>query len=236
MAKYEVLIVDDEWNMRNLLKIYLTQAHCRVIEAQNGNEALALMHKYNQTIHLVILDIMMPDMDGWEVCKEIRKHFSLPILMLTARTDVKDVVRGLNEGADDYLTKPFAPEELLARVNALLRRTHTEGKHEQRLLFKDLIIDRASWTVYVNDQNVHLTPKEFELLLLLATHPNRVFTRDVLLNRVWGPEQFRDDRTVDTHVKNIREKIRKKGLSYDPIQTIWGVGYQFEQVEVDRHE
>lgn len=233
MAKYNVLVVDDEWNMRNLLKIYLTQANCRVVEAQNGKEALTFI--FQQSFDLVILDIMMPDLDGWEVCKEIRKHVDVPILMLTARTDVKDIVRGLNEGADDYLTKPFASEELLARANALLRRSQPQVEVEH-LQFKGLTIDRASWTVFVNDQAVHLTPKEFELLLLLANHPNRVFTREVLLTIVWDPEQLRDDRTVDTHVKNIREKIRKKGLSYDPIQTIWGVGYQFEQVDEESHE
>lgn len=230
LEKPRLLIVDDEWNMRNLIKIYLRQEHIELVEAQNGREALILIE--DQRFDLIILDIMMPDMDGWEVCRTIRKQSNIPILMLTARTDVEDIVRGLSEGADDYVTKPFAPEELIARVNALLRRTTLNTVEEnQQLLFKDLTFDLDAKVVTVKGKPARLTPKEFELLYLLASHPNRVFTRDILLNRIWGPEHIRDDRTVDTHVKNIREKIRKKHLSYDPIQTIWGVGYQFEKVE-----
>lgn len=230
MKEPKLLIVDDEWNMRNLIKIYLRSEHVSLLEARNGREALTLIN--TQPFDLVLLDIMMPDIDGWEVCKEIRKTKDTPILMLSARTDVEDVVRGLNEGADDYLTKPFAPEELRARVHALLRRAKITQTDEPPLLqYKDLVFDNNAKSVFVNDEKVGLTPKEFELLYLLASHPNRVFTRDILLTQIWGPEQFRDDRTVDTHVKNIREKIRKLNLSYDPIQTIWGIGYQFEKVE-----
>ncbi len=230
MEEPKLLIVDDEWNMRNLIKIYLRSEQVSLLEASNGREALTLIE--TQPFDLVLLDIMMPDIDGWEVCKEIRKKKDTPILMLTARTDVEDVVRGLNEGADDYLTKPFAPEELRARVHALLRRSKRAQADEPSLLqFKDLAFDNEAKSVFVNGEKVGLTPKEFELLYLLASHPNRVFTRDILLTRIWGPEQLRDDRTVDTHVKNIREKIRNLNLSYDPIQTIWGIGYQFEKVE-----
>lgn len=230
MEKPRLLIVDDEWNMRNLINIYLRREHVELVEAENGREALARIRE--RRFDLVILDIMMPDIDGWEVCRTIRKKTNIPILMLTARTDVEDIVRGLNEGADDYVTKPFAPEELIARVNALLRRTTLNTSNEnQRLSFKDLTFDLDAKVVTVNGKPASLTPKEFELLYLLASHPNRVFTRDILLHRIWGPEHIRDDRTVDTHVKNIREKIRNQHLSYDPIQTIWGVGYQFEKVE-----
>lgn len=230
MQKHRLLIVDDEWNMRNLIKIYLRDEPVQITEAENGREALALIE--NEPFDLVILDIMMPDLDGWEVCQAIRQKSSIPILMLTARTDVKDIVRGLNEGADDYVTKPFVPEEFVARVHALLRRTkmNHEEKHRQ-LHFKDLVIDDDAKVVFVKGERVSLTRKEFELLYLLASQPNRVFTRDILLDRIWGPEHIRDDRTVDTHVKNIREKFRKKNLSYDPIQTIWGIGYQFEKVD-----
>lgn len=230
MKKSRLLIVDDEWNMRNLIKIYLRDENIAAFEASNGREALALLSR--QTFDLVILDIMMPDLDGWDVCKMIRKNSSIPILMLTARTDVQDIVRGLNEGADDYVTKPFAPEELIARVRALLRRTSLNAETKAQLLaFKDLTFDRDAKTVFANGEPAGLTPKEFELFHLLASQPNRVFTREILLERIWGPEHIRDDRTVDTHVKNIREKMRKKNLSYDPIRTVWGVGYQFEKKE-----
>lgn len=230
MQKHRLLVVDDEWNMRNLIKIYLRNEPVQITEAQNGREALEFIER--EPFDLVILDIMMPDIDGWEVCRSIRQQSSIPILMLTARTDVKDVVRGLNEGADDYVTKPFVPEEFVARVHALLRRTKLNQENKQRkLVFKDLVIDDDAKVVYVKGERINLTRKEFELLFLLASQPNRVFTREMLLDRIWGPEHIRDDRTVDTHVKNIREKFRKKNLSYDPIQTIWGIGYQFEKVD-----
>lgn len=230
MKKHRLLIVDDEWNMRNLIKIYLRNEPVQITEAQNGREALEFIER--EPFDLVILDIMMPDIDGWEVCRAIRRKSNIPILMLTARTDVKDVVRGLNEGADDYVTKPFVPEEFVARVHALLRRTKLNQEDKQRkLVFKDLVIDDDAKVVYVKGERINLTRKEFELLFLLASQPNRVFTREMLLDRIWGPEHIRDDRTVDTHVKNIREKFRKKNLSYDPIQTIWGIGYQFEKVD-----
>lgn len=230
MKKHRLLIVDDEWNMRNLIKINLRNEPVQITEAQNGREALEFIER--EPFDLVILDIMMPDIDGWEVCRSIRQQSSIPILMLTARTDVKDVVRGLNEGADDYVTKPFVPEEFVARVHALLRRTKLNQEDKQRkLVFKDLVIDDDAKVVYVKGERINLTRKEFELLFLLASQPNRVFTREMLLDRIWGPEHIRDDRTVDTHVKNIREKFRKKNLSYDPIQTIWGIGYQFEKVD-----
>jgi len=230
MQKHRLLVVDDEWNMRNLIKIYLRNEPVQITEAQNGREAFEFIEK--EPFDLVILDIMMPDIDGWEVCRAIRRKSNIPILMLTARTDVKDVVRGLNEGADDYLTKPFVPEEFVARVHALLRRTKLNQEDKQRkLVFKDLVIDDDAKVVYVKGERINLTRKEFELLFLLASQPNRVFTREMLLDRIWGPEHIRDDRTVDTHVKNIREKFRKKNLSYDPIQTIWGIGYQFEKAD-----
>lgn len=230
MQKHRLLVVDDEWNMRNLIKINLRNEPVQITEAQNGREALEFIER--EPFDLVILDIMMPDIDGWEVCRAIRRKSNIPILMLTARTDVKDVVRGLNEGADDYVTKPFVPEEFVARVHALLRRTKLNQEDKQRkLVFKDLVIDDDAKVVYVKGERINLTRKEFELLFLLASQPNRVFTREMLLDRIWGPEHIRDDRTVDTHVKNIREKFRKKNLSYDPIQTIWGIGYQFEKVD-----
>jgi two-component system, OmpR family, response regulator ResD len=227
--KATVLIVDDEWNMRNLIRVYLINNKFNVLEAKSGKEALEVFNK--QHIDLIILDVMMPHMDGWEVCRKVREMGNTPILMLTARTDIKDKVHGLNIGADDYLTKPFAPEELIARANALLRRAQTsleEESHSERLVFKELSIDNAGRQVYVNKQLVELTPKEHELLYLLAVNSKRVYSRDMLLNHVWEYDSYRDERTVDTHVKNIREKVRKAGLSFNPIKTVWGVGYKFQ--------
>ncbi|MGB6406514.1 response regulator transcription factor [Planomicrobium okeanokoites] len=225
--KNKILVVDDEWNMRNLVKIYLSKEHFEVDEARGGHEAIQMARQ--NSYDLLVLDIMLPDIDGWEVCSAVRQIKQVPILMLTARNDVQDRVRGLNLGADDYLVKPFAPEELVARVHALLRRekVKTEGAQGVLLTFEDLLIDSESREVKVKDASVELTPKEFDILYMAASQPKRVFTRDILLDTIWEPEDFRDLRTIDTHVKNVREKLRKGGLSYNPIKTVWGVGYKF---------
>lgn len=225
--KNKILVVDDEWNMRNLVKIYLSKEHFEVDEARGGHEAIQMARQ--NSYDLLVLDIMLPDIDGWEVCSAIRQTKQVPILMLTARNDVQDRVRGLNLGADDYLVKPFAPEELVARVNALLRREKgkKEGSQSVLLTFEDLLIDSESREVKVKEVAVELTPKEFDILYMAASQPKRVFTRDILLDIIWEPEDFRDLRTIDTHVKNIREKLRKAGLAYNPIKTVWGVGYKF---------
>ncbi|QZT35361.1 response regulator transcription factor [Caldalkalibacillus thermarum TA2.A1] len=229
--KFHILIVDDEWNMRNLLRIHLTKAGFQVSEAKNGQEALELLEQQN--VDLIILDLMMPDMDGLDVCAKIRQTKQTPILMLTARTDTRDKVEGLNVGADDYLTKPFEAEELVARVHALLRRAYRgEAQLNKGILtFRKLKIDPAGRKVIVAGQPVHFTPKEFSLLLLLASHPERVFTREHLLYHIWGEDYIGDERTVDTHIKSIRAKFRQAGLSYNPIQTVWGVGYKFKEWE-----
>ncbi len=233
MQKLHVLVIDDEWTIRNLLRIYLTKSGFQVSEAGFGHDALKLIeqHMYD----LILLDIMMPDMDGWEVCKRIRKTSQTPILMLTARTETKDKVQGLNMGADDYLVKPFEPEELIARVFALLRRTSVADAAAilpKSIVYHELQIDPDARQVVVKDQQLdNLTPKEFDLLRFLAQNPNRAFTREGCLEQVWGDDYFGDTRTVDTHVKNIREKLRAAGLSYVPIQTVWGVGYKFQAVE-----
>lgn len=225
--KNKILVVDDEWNMRNLVKIYLSKEHFEVDEARGGHEAIQMARQ--NSYDLLVLDIMLPDIDGWEVCSAIRQTKQVPILMLTARNDVQDRVRGLNLGADDYLVKPFAPEELVARVNALLRRENVkkEGSQGVLLTFEDLLIDSESREVKVKEVSVELTPKEFDILYMVASQSKRVFTRDILLDTIWEPEDFRDLRTIDTHVKNVREKLRKAGLSYNPIKTVWGVGYKF---------
>lgn len=229
--KHKVLVVDDEWNMRNLIKIYLEKEDFQVDEASGGYEAIQMARQ--NPYELLVLDIMLPDIDGWEVCSSIRKVKQIPILMLTARNDVQDRVRGLNLGADDYLVKPFAPEELVARVHALLRREKVkiEGISDALLTYEDLSIDSISREVLVIGKSIELTPKEFDILYLVASQPKRVYTREILLDQIWESEDFRDFRTIDTHVKNVREKLRKAGLSYNPIKTIWGVGYKFNASE-----
>ncbi|WP_083394490.1 response regulator transcription factor [Planococcus donghaensis] len=227
----KILVVDDEWNMRNLVKLYLSKEDFEVDEARGGHEAIQLtrQHAYD----LLVLDIMLPDIDGWEVCSAIRQTQQMPILMLTARNDIQDRVRGLNLGADDYLIKPFAPEELVARIKALLRREKgkVEGGHNLHLAFEDLLIDSESREVKVKGILVELTAKEFDILYMVAGQPKRVFTREILLDNIWDSEDFRDLRTIDTHVKNVREKLRRSGLSYNPIKTVWGVGYKFNTQE-----
>ncbi|MBQ4900991.1 response regulator transcription factor [Paenibacillus sp. Marseille-P2973] len=226
--KLKVLIVDDEWNMRNLLRIYLLKEGFEAKEASNGHEALAWIDR--EEFDIVLLDVMMPDMDGWQVCQGIRARSQVPVLMLTARSETKDKVRGLGLGADDYLTKPFEPEELIARIYSLIRRSVVNKQAVQpefKLRFTDLLILPEGRQVYVKDRPVDFTPKEFDLLVALAESGKRAFPREELVERVWGNDYFGDPRVVDTHVKNIREKTSKAGLEYNPIQTIWGIGYKF---------
>lgn len=229
-----VLIVDDEWNMRNLLKIYLIKDF-EISEATNGEEAIALIKK--SSFDLIILDVMMPRMNGWEVCKQVREFKTTPILMLTARNELKEKVHGLEIGADDYLVKPFEPEELLARVKALLRRSELstnnedKDKNERLIIYGDgfFKIDQEGHSLLLAGEKLDLTPKEYELLHTIASNPKRVFTRDVLLDVLWGYNDSRDTRTVDSHIKNIRIKIKEKGFDYNPFQTVWGVGYKFHE-------
>lgn len=231
MKKYKVLVVDDEWNMRNLLKIFLNKNGFEVEEAMNGQKAIDMVSGIEYD--LVILDIMMPDMDGWTVCEKIRELNNVPVLMLTARTDTKDKVRGLNTGADDYVVKPFDPEELIARVFALLRRSimtpNTAPQLTNKIKHEQMEIYPEGREVYICSVQVDLTQIEFDLLCLLARYPKRAYTRDMLLEQVWGQDFFGDARTVDTHIKNIREKAERAGLEYNPIKTVWGVGYKFNE-------
>ncbi|MCG7407346.1 response regulator transcription factor [Paenibacillus sp. ACRRX] len=229
-AQYRILVVDDEANMRNLLRIHLKRHGYGITETASGEEALRLLRE--EKYDLIILDIMMPGIDGWEVCSTIRETMNIPILMLTARSDTQDLVSGFNHGADDYLVKPFIPAELIARIGALLRRTHqfnmAESKEEQlQIRFPNLEINVDSHEVSINGTLIDFTPKEFELLHLLAASPQRAYSRDLILDKLWSIDFVGDSRSVDNHVKNIRDKSDRAGLGYDPIQTVWGVGYKF---------
>ncbi|MFD1776203.1 response regulator transcription factor [Paenibacillus rhizophilus] len=229
MAQLRALVVDDEWNMRNLLRIYLAKEGFRVSEASTGREALSIMDK--EPFDIVLLDVMMPDMDGWQVCQAVREKNSVPILMLTARSETKDKIRGLEIGADDYLTKPFEPEELVARMHSLIRRAslaQSAVPRERVLEFPGLVIRPDAREVSVMDNGVELTPKEFDLLAVLSGNLQRAFSRDELVERLWGMDFEGESRVVDTHIKNIREKLQKAGLGYNPVQTVWGVGYKFQ--------
>ena len=223
-----ILIADDEAKMRDLVKMYLERDGFKVLEAADGEQALALLTK--NTFDLVILDIMMPKVDGLSVCKEIRKSYDIPVIMLTARGEEIDRVLGFELGADDYVVKPFSPRELVARVKALLRRTAAKPASSTGaiLRFPGLEINNDAREVEVDGNRVNLTPKEFELLTFLAKNMGRVFTREQLLEFVWGYDFYGDLRTVDTHVKKLREKISRFGQAAGFIVTVWGVGYKFE--------
>nr|WP_246061759.1 response regulator transcription factor [Paenibacillus oralis] len=228
MSKLQVLVVDDEWNMRNLLRIYLTREGFEVKEATNGYEALAMAAKHQ--FDVILLDIMLPDMDGWQVCKKIRENDNVAILMLTARSETKDKVHGLGIGADDYLTKPFEQEELLARVYALIRRSaiaQIAVKQEPVLEFGHLRILPEGREVYIHNTPVEFTLKEFDLFLTFAKNGQRAFSREELVGLIWGSEYEGEIRVVDTHIKNIREKTHRAELGFNPIQTVWGVGYKW---------
>lgn len=227
--KTQILIIDDEWNMRNLLRIYLQKEGFATQEAATGQEALRMIGK--QAFDLLLLDVMMPDTDGWQVCRAVREQTQIPILMLTARTETKDKVLGLGIGADDYLTKPFEPEELLARIHSLLRRSslaRTVEQQEKQLNYPGLRILPDAREVHIEGKRVDFTLKEFDLLAMLARSSQRVFTRDELVERLWGNDYCGETRVIDTHIKNIREKLQKADLPYNPVQTVWGLGYKFQ--------
>ena len=228
MSRQKVLVIDDEENVCELISLYFGKAGYDVICARDGNEGLDRIRE--QRPDLVILDLMLPGIDGVDVCKEIRKTSNVPLIMLTARVDEVDRVLGLEIGADDYITKPFSPRELLARVKAVLRRAaYVPNPDEQQVLkMPGLSISRISREVIVGEEQIDLTPKEFDLLWYLASNRNRVFTREQLLEQVWAYQEFYgDERTVDQHIKRLRRKIEANG-STCRITTIWGVGYKFE--------
>jgi len=223
---HKVLVVDDEEAVRELIELYLTKEGFEVIHAREGREALRLNGE--QHPDLVILDLMLPGLDGWEVCRQIRTGSRVPIIMLTARGEEVDRVVGLEIGADDYVVKPFSPRELVARVKAVLRRGGAPGEEKEMLSFPELRIDRVRHRVEVEGEEVHLTPTEFRLLWCLASRPGRVFSRAELLDRIWGYDSESDARTVDVHVKRLRQKTRAAESRSFSITTVWGLGYKFE--------
>lgn len=225
-AKSKILIVDDEVNICELIRLYIEKEGYDAVIANDGSRAI----EYFKTCSpdLVLLDIMLPVKDGWQVCREIRAISDTPIIMLTAKGETFDKVLGLELGADDYMVKPFEPKELIARIKAVLRRSESRPEAEtEELIFDGLKIGYETYEIYLDGKKIEMPPKEFELLYFLAKNKNKVFTRDQLLDEIWGYEFFGDSRTVDVHVKRIREKIETDGKKWT-LKTVWGVGYKFE--------
>ncbi len=223
MERLKVLVVDDEARMRKLVKDFLSKNGYEVLEAEDGSKALDLFFEQND-IALIILDVMMPKMDGWQTCREIRQYSKVPIIMLTAKSDERDELQGFQLGVDEYISKPFSPKILVARVEAILRRTSQMNK-EEKLEAGGIILDKAAHSVTIDGQSVDLSYKEFELLTYFLENRGIALSREKILNNVWNYDYFGDARTIDTHVKKLRSKMGEKG---DLIKTIWGMGYKLE--------
>lgn len=223
MDKVKILVVDDESRMRKLVKDFLVKKDFEVLEAGNGEEAIEIFFGEKE-ISLLILDVMMPKMDGWEVCREIRKHSKVPIIMLTAKGDERDELLGFELGVDEYIAKPFSPKILVARVEALLRRANVLNAAEQ-METGGIVIDKAAHRVIIDGRDIDLSFKEFELLAYFMENQGIALSREKILNNVWNYDYFGDARTIDTHVKKLRSKMGEKG---EYIKTIWGMGYKFE--------
>ena len=219
----KILIVEDDGNIRELLRLYLEREGYEITEAANGEEGVELWRKINPD--MILLDVMMPIMDGWQVCKSIRKESKVPIIIMTAKGETFDKVNGLEMGADDYIVKPLEMREVIARVRAIFRRLAPEDSG--KISFDKLTVDKQAYDLIVDGKRVDAPPKEIELLYFLASNPNRVFTRAQLLDDVWGFDYFGDTRTVDVHVKRLREKLEGVSDKWD-LKTVWGVGYKFE--------
>ncbi len=229
MASGKILIVDDDKNICELLRLYIEKEGFETAIANDGKAAVRMFDAVNPD--LILLDIMLPELDGWQVCREIRKKSECPIIMLTAKGEVFDKVLGLELGADDYVVKPFETKEVIARINAVLRRMgKNEAPNTQEVSFENLTINLTNYELRVRGEQIDTPPKEMELIYHLASNPNRVFTRDQLLDEVWGFDYYGDSRTVDVHVKRLREKL--EGVSDKwALKTVWGVGYKFESKE-----
>ncbi len=226
MQKLKILVVDDESRMRKLVRDFLVKEDYDIIEAADGKQALDIFYS-NKDISLIILDVMMPEINGFEVCKEIREASDVPIVMLTAKGEERDELQGFKIGVDEYISKPFSPKILVARVNAILKRSLGENGKDDIIDVGGIIINKIAHTVTIDEEKIDLSFKEFELLLYFATNQGVALNREKILNNVWNYDYFGDARTIDTHVKKLRSKLKKKG-SY--IKTIWGIGYKFETV------
>ena len=225
----KILVVDDDLNICELLRLYLEKEGYEVVIANDGSAAVTVFREENPS--LVLLDIMLPKLDGWQVCREIRKFSETPIIMLTAKGEVFDRVLGLELGADDYVVKPFDTKEIVARIKAVLRRSASSVAEEvKEVNYDKLTINLSNYELKVNGVQVDTPPKEMELIFHLAKNPNRVFTRDQLLDEVWGYDYYGDSRTVDVHVKRLREKLEGVSDKWE-LRTVWGVGYKFETKE-----
>ncbi len=219
----KILIVEDDANIRELLQLYLQREGYETVLAENGILGMSAFKR--EKPDMVLLDIMMPIMDGWQVCREIRSTSQVPIIMLTAKSEVFDKVTGLELGADDYIVKPLDMREVVARIRAIFRRLSPEGT--DKITFENLIIDKTSYEITIAGKRTDMPPKEIELLHCLASSPNKVFTRTQLLDAVWGFDYFGDTRTVDVHIKRLREKLENVSEKWE-LKTVWGVGYKFE--------
>ena len=224
MANQKILVADDESRLRKLVRDYLTRENYDVIEAADGEEALELFYR-EPKIDLIILDIMMPKHNGYEVCKEIRQTSKVPILMLTAKGEEADVLQGFDIGADEYITKPFSPRILVARINAVLRRTSDGDGEDGKMEVAGICIDKNAHVVTIDGKEIALSVKEFELLSYFVQNEGIALSRETILNNVWNYDYFGDARTIDTHVKKLRSKLGEKG---NLIKTVWGMGYKFE--------
>lgn len=227
MSKEKILVVDDDVNICELLRLYIERDDYQVVIANDGEQAVELFNR--EQPDLVLLDIMLPKMDGWQVCKEIRKTSNKPIIMLTAKGELFDKILGLELGADDYIIKPFEAKEVIARIHAVLRRTSTSEEKEKvkEINWDKLSINLTNYELRVDGKYIDTPPKEMELLYYLASNPNKVFTRDQLLDKVWGFDYYGDSRTVDVHIKRLREKINGVSDQWS-LKTVWGVGYKFD--------
>ena len=224
MEKLKILVVDDESRMRKLVRDFLVRQGYEVLEAGDGEEALDIFYR-EKDIALLILDVMMPKMNGWEVCREVRENSKVPIIMLTAKSDESDELMGFDLGVDEYISKPFSPKILVARVEAILRRTNQIGDSSQIKKAGLIVLDKTAHEVTIDGKSVELSFKEFELLEYFMDNQGIALSRERILNSVWNYDYFGDARTIDTHVKKLRNKMGEKG---DYIKTIWGMGYKFE--------
>lgn len=219
----KILLVDDEAMMLDLLSLYLSPLGYNCIKKESAVDAINFLK--SQSVDLILLDVMMPEMDGWEACAEIRKYWDTPIIMLTAMSEKADIVKGLKTGADDYISKPFDEQELLARIETVLRRHKSDNG---KISFKGLTLDQDSFQLRYKEIEISLTPKEFMIISLLLNNQNKVFTREHLITSIWGYEGSTDDRTIDSHIRNLREKLRKAGFPADDhLLTVWGMGYKW---------